>query len=132
MFKQRLRCVRLPLQSFDFGGETVPVDKNNTFAIKIGEKKPPQTSLTQNTSLPTIDTEIDIPVPPVPAELPTISQPSSINAFDRFINNLGDPNAAPYTGDDPIVRRRLGLPPVEVNQGTGAFGEDVPPGDLPQ
>jgi hypothetical protein len=132
MFKQRLRCIRLPLQSFDFGGETVPVDKTNTFAIKIGEKKPSQTSLTQNTSLPTIDTETNIPVPPVPAELPTISTPLSINPFDRFINRLGDPNAPPYTGDDPIVRARLGLPPVEVNQGTGAFGEDVSPGDLPQ
>jgi hypothetical protein len=38
-----------------------------------------------------------------------------ISGFDRFINRLGDPNAPPYTGDDPIIRRRLGLPPLEQN-----------------
>jgi hypothetical protein len=27
---------------------------------------------------------------------------------------LQDPNAPAYTGDDPIVRARLGLPPVEA------------------
>lgn len=30
------------------------------------------------------------------------------------INALGDPNAPPYTGDDPIIRARLGLPPVRT------------------
>jgi hypothetical protein len=30
------------------------------------------------------------------------------------INALGDPNAPPYTGDDPIIRSRLGLPPVRA------------------
>ena len=36
---------------------------------------------------------------------------------DNLINSLGDPNAAPYTGDDNVVRRRLGLPlvPETVN-----------------
>jgi hypothetical protein len=29
------------------------------------------------------------------------------------VNKLNDPNAPPYTGTDPIVRRRLGLPPLE-------------------
>jgi len=32
--------------------------------------------------------------------------------LDKLVNNLGDPNAPPYTGDDPIVRSRLGLPPT--------------------
>jgi GH24 family phage-related lysozyme (muramidase) len=31
-------------------------------------------------------------------------------SIDAKINSLGDPNAPPYTGDDPIVRQRLGLP----------------------
>jgi hypothetical protein len=30
------------------------------------------------------------------------------------INALGDPKAPPYTGDDPIIRARLGLPPVRA------------------
>jgi hypothetical protein len=34
--------------------------------------------------------------------------------IDSKINALGDPNAPPYTGDDPIIRARLGLPPVRV------------------
>lgn len=34
--------------------------------------------------------------------------------IDSAINSLGDPNAPPYTGDDPIIRARLGLPPVNT------------------
>jgi hypothetical protein len=34
--------------------------------------------------------------------------------LDKLVNNLGDPNAPPYTGNDPIVRARLGLPPATV------------------
>ena len=33
--------------------------------------------------------------------------------MNNAVNNLNNPNAAPYTGTDPIVRRRLGLPPIE-------------------
>jgi hypothetical protein len=33
---------------------------------------------------------------------------------DAFVNSLGDPNAPPYTGDDPIIRQRLGLPPIQT------------------
>ena len=33
---------------------------------------------------------------------------------NSFVNSLGDPNAPPYTGDDPIVRQRLGLPPIQT------------------
>jgi hypothetical protein len=42
---------------------------------------------------------------------------SAAGPLDKLMNNavnsLNDPNAAPYTGTDPIVRRRLGLPPIE-------------------
>jgi hypothetical protein len=34
--------------------------------------------------------------------------------IDGKINALGDPKAPPYTGDDPIIRARLGLPPVRA------------------
>lgn len=38
--------------------------------------------------------------------------------LDKGVNALGDPNAPPYTGDDPIIRARLGLPPVnELDDG---------------
>jgi hypothetical protein len=40
--------------------------------------------------------------------------PSNTGGIDRFVNSLGDPNAPQYTGDDPIVRARLGLPPLEA------------------
>jgi hypothetical protein len=33
--------------------------------------------------------------------------------LDKLVNNLNDPNAPPYTGSDPIIRNRLGLPPLE-------------------
>ena len=42
---------------------------------------------------------------------------ASASPLEKFMNNsvnsLNDPNAPPYTGTDPIVRRRLGLPPIE-------------------
>lgn len=38
--------------------------------------------------------------------------------LNKGVNALGDPNAPPYTGDDPIIRARLGLPPVnELDDG---------------
>ena len=33
--------------------------------------------------------------------------------MNNSVNSLNDPNAPPYTGTDPIIRRRLGLPPIE-------------------
>lgn len=33
--------------------------------------------------------------------------------MNNSVNSLNDPNAPAYTGTDPIVRRRLGLPPIE-------------------
>lgn len=38
---------------------------------------------------------------------------NSSSPLDKLVNGLGSPNAAPYTGTDPIVRARLGLPPIE-------------------
>ena len=35
-------------------------------------------------------------------------------SLDSAIYSLGDPNAPPYTGDDPMIRARLGLPPVNT------------------
>ena len=40
---------------------------------------------------------------------------SAANINSR-INALGDPKAPPYTGNDPIIRARLGLPPVRATQ----------------
>jgi hypothetical protein len=40
---------------------------------------------------------------------------STANINSR-INALGDPKAPPYTGNDPIIRARLGLPPVRAAQ----------------
>ena len=37
---------------------------------------------------------------------------AGVSPLDKLVNNLGDPNAPPYTGDDPIVRARLGLPSI--------------------
>jgi len=47
----------------------------------------------------------------VPGGLGNLSALSS--RLDSSVNSLGDPNAPPYTGDDPIIRARLGLPPIE-------------------
>jgi hypothetical protein len=33
--------------------------------------------------------------------------------LDKLVNKLNDPNAPPYTGSDPIIRNRLGLPPLD-------------------
>ena len=33
--------------------------------------------------------------------------------LDKLVNKLNDPNAPPYTGTDPIIRNRLGLPPLD-------------------
>ena len=37
---------------------------------------------------------------------------SGPSPLDKLVNKLNDPNAAPYTGSDPIIRSRLGLPPI--------------------
>lgn len=41
------------------------------------------------------------------------SKNSISNPLDNLINKLNDPKAEPYTGTDPIVRARLGLPPIK-------------------
>lgn len=40
---------------------------------------------------------------------------SLTNKLDGMVNKLSDPNAPPYTGNDPIIRARLGLPPNDDN-----------------
>lgn len=32
--------------------------------------------------------------------------------LDKLVNKLNDPSAPPYLGNDPIIRKRLGLPPI--------------------
>jgi hypothetical protein len=39
--------------------------------------------------------------------------------LNSAFNSLGDPNAPPYTGDDPIIRARLGLPAVNTAAAQG-------------
>jgi len=42
------------------------------------------------------------------------SKLASQSPLDKLVNStLNDPNAPEYTGSDPIVRRRLGLPPLQ-------------------
>lgn len=44
VFKQRLKCIRMPLQPSDFDGKRQPVDTNNATAVGIGEEEPPKTN----------------------------------------------------------------------------------------
>jgi hypothetical protein len=114
VFKQRLKCVRMPLQAIDFEGKPPQATTDQPFATGPSEPKPSPTGVT---SPPAVDafsfdeSLLSIPKPPTFGQLP-------ISGIDRFVNSLGDPNAPPYTGDDPIIRRRLGLPPV-VSAGEG-------------
>jgi hypothetical protein len=52
---------------------------------------------------------------------PAINLPPTLGGIasnaDSFVKSLQDPNAPPYTGDDPIVRQRLGLPPLPATPG---------------
>lgn len=60
--------------------------------------------------LPTSYTALTMPTPDGLRGI--YASASSVNTnLERF---LQDPNAPAYTGDDPIVRARLGLPPVEA------------------
>lgn len=129
VFKQKLRCIRIPQQTTDFGGVSLPTSKEDAMIAKFGDERKPSTNPTQTAPGPET---VDLLAGFTPPAIPSLAALPNIGSIDRFVNSLGDPNAPPYTGDDPIVRARLGLPPVEVNQGTGAFGEEVAPGDLPQ
>ena len=40
-------------------------------------------------------------------------------SLNSAVNSLNDPNAPPYTGDDPIIRARLGLPAVNTSATQG-------------
>ena len=48
---------------------------------------------------------------------PTLTLGGLASNTDSFVKSLQDPNAPPYTGDDPIVRARLGLPPLPATPG---------------
>jgi hypothetical protein len=48
---------------------------------------------------------------------PTLTLGGLASNADSFVKSLQDPNAPPYTGDDPIVRARLGLPPLPATPG---------------
>jgi hypothetical protein len=82
---------------------------------------------------PSLSQILGIPAPRSPLQTPGFGDGIQIAAgpgfdFSGLLNNatnpykstgpdaltrlLGDPNAPEYTGDDPIVRERLGLPPV--------------------
>ena len=39
---------------------------------------------------------------------------ASVSPLDKLVSNLSDPNAPPYTGNDPVVRERLGLPAIPL------------------
>lgn len=57
--------------------------------------------------------------PSLPTSLGSWSNPLGLSkAVEGGIRALEDPNAPPYTGTDPIIRARLGLPPVnELDDG---------------
>jgi hypothetical protein len=114
MFKQKLKCLRMPLQSVDFEGKPPQPTTDEPFVTTLGEKKPESTTVS---SPPTTDAFAFDESQLTPPKPPTINQ-LPISKIDRFFNSLGDPNAPPYTGDDPIIRRRLGLPPI-VNTSEG-------------
>jgi len=114
VFKQRLKCVRMPLQSIDFEGKPPTATTDQPLMNATPEQKPQPSSLQSPPAVDDFAFEQPQSTPPKP---PTINQ-LPISKIDRFFNSLGDPNAPPYTGDDPIIRRRLGLPPiVNANEG---------------
>lgn len=107
VFRQRLKCIRMPQQATDFEGKPPQASTENLFAVGVTEQRPESTSMSSEPQ-PEINLGA-IPTPPSLAQLP-------ISGFDRFVNRLGDPNAPPYTGDDPIIRRRLGLPSLPTSE----------------
>lgn len=44
VFKQRLKCIRMPLQAADFDGKRQPVDTTNATAVSIGPQDTPKTT----------------------------------------------------------------------------------------
>ena len=102
VWRQKLECVRMPGPQGPEEGSKKAAQSTDKPGYKFEGPEPETAQVADN----------DIPVaPPAPA-----AAVPNIGSFDRFFNSLGDPNAPPYTGDDPIVRARLGLPPVEENR----------------
>lgn len=50
LFKQKLKCIRMPGQPSDYGGEKLTPDPDNKFAIKITQKEKPPTSPQEDTA----------------------------------------------------------------------------------
>jgi hypothetical protein len=44
-FKQKLRCIRMPLQAADFNNEKQPITQDSTLLVKIGPNAPPKVSV---------------------------------------------------------------------------------------
>lgn len=82
-----------------------PVD-STVLADKFGTVKSQLSSLTGNPNIK--DQSI---LGSVGSKFGSASVSSS--PLDKLVNKLNDPNAPPYTGSDPIIRNRLGLPPLE-------------------
>ena len=116
IFKQKLKCLRMPLQSFDFEGDPPKPNKESSGLASIEQEKKQVATLLQ-TGAPAVSFDLfsGFNIPNIGTSVPNAQ---SISGIDRFVNSLGDPNAPAYTGDDPIVRARLGLPPI-INSGEG-------------
>ena len=110
-FKQKLKCLRMPLQSFDFEGDPPRPNKESSGLASVEQEKKQVSTLLQ-TGAPSFSFDLFSGFD-LPTLIPSAPTPQSISGIDRFVNSLGDPNAPPYTGDDPIVRARLGLPPLD-------------------
>jgi len=122
-FKQRLKCIRMPLQAIDLEG-LIPAktDKDSVLAIDVGEKKPQPSSLNETAS-PPVEYSPRIKPQPSPeiVEFPSLGARIS-TALNRGVNSLGSSNAPEYTGDDNIIRARLGLPLVpETNNSNNSL-----------
>ena len=69
------------------------------------------------TALPTTELGGRQLLAPAVALPPTLTLGGIASNAGSFVKSLQDPNAPPYTGDDPIVRQRLGLPPLPATPG---------------
>jgi len=101
MWRQKLECIRMPGPQGPEEGSKKAAQSGDKAGYKLEGPEPETAQVADN----------DVPVAP-----PAVVAAPSIGSFNRFFNSLGDPNAPPYTGDDPIIRARLGLPPVEENR----------------
>jgi hypothetical protein len=114
VFKQKLKCIRMPLQAIDFEGKPPESSDQDLFANGGLVQRAASNAISASPlsfSLGDL-ADFNIPLPPSLSELPSLANFNIPGIIDQFINKLGDPNAPAYTGDDPIIRARLGLPPL--------------------